>query len=137
MKKCKCTSVLLAIFLSFTFIGSSCETDPIVGSDQGITVINNVSFTITEREVSSNSLKASGTVKNTGSIKITSPWYIEGQFYADSTLTLKLGGNNTRISVPLETGVETIWTLEFSSSNISEGNYPNFRVSNMRAFYNE
>ena len=137
MKKCKCTSVLLAVFLSLIFLGSSCENNTVVGSDEGITVINNVSFTITELETSSSSLKASGTVKNTGSSKITSPWYIEGQFYADSTLSLKLGGDNTQIGVPLETGVATIWTLEFSNPDISEGNYPNFRVSNLRAFYNE
>ncbi|RKY90360.1 MAG: hypothetical protein DRQ01_09300, partial [Ignavibacteriae bacterium] len=78
-----------------------------------------------------------GTVKNTGSADITPPWYIEGQFYADSTLTLKLGGDNTRITVPLEPGVQTLWSLTFSDPNIAEGDYPNFRVSNMRAYYNE
>jgi len=137
MKNCKCTSALLAVFLLLIFLGSSCENNTVVGSDEGITVINNVSFTITELETSSSSLKASGTVKNTGSLKITSPWYIEGQFYADSTLSLKLGGDNTQIGVPLETGVATIWTFEFSNPDISEGNYPNFRISNLRAFYNE
>jgi len=137
MKNFKCASVLLAVFFSLTLLGSSCENNTVVGSDEGVTKINNVSFTITGLETSSSSLKATGTVKNTGSSKITSPWYIEGQFYADSTLSLKLGGDNTQIGVPLETGLQTIWTLEFSSPDVSEGNYPNFRVSNLRAFYNE
>ena len=138
MRTYKKSLLLMLIVLALTFLGSSCETsDPIVGSNQGITVINHVSFTITDLVTSSSSLTASGTVKNTGSSKITPAWYIEGQFYADSTLTLKLGGDNTRITVPLESGVETIWSLTFSDPNIAEGDYPNFRVSNLRAYYNE
>lgn len=141
MKKFKFALLLIAVICSLTFLGSSCENGDgngtIVGSTQGNTNINNVSFIITELEVFSNSLKVSGTVKNTGSANITPPWYVEGQFYADSTLTLKLGGDNTRITVPLEPGVQTLWSLTFSDPNIAEGDYPNFRVSNMRAYYNE
>ena len=129
--------LLISLFLYLIFIGSSCETsDPIVG-DPGVPVITNVSFTVTALNVSSDKLTATGTVKNNSSVKITPPWNIEGQFYADSTLTLKLGGDVTRITIPLEHGVETLWTLEFSNSNISEGNYPNFRVSGLRAYYDE
>jgi hypothetical protein len=129
--------LLVSLFLYLIFIGASCESsDPIVG-DPGVPVITNVSFKITALNVSSDRLSASGTVRNNSSVKITPPWNIEGQFYADSTLTLKLGGDVTRISVPLERGVETLWTLDFSSQNISEGNYPNFRVSGLRAYYNE
>lgn len=72
MKKSKCALMLLAVIFSLTFLGSSCETsDPVVGSEVGITVINHVSFTITDLETSSSSLTASGTVKNTGSSTIT------------------------------------------------------------------
>ncbi len=129
--------LIMLIIVALTFLGSSCENgnSTVVGSTQGNTDINNVSFTITELEVSSSSLKASGTVKNTGSSTITSPWYVEVQFYADSTLSLKLGGNRTQIGVPLESGVQTIWTITFSDPNIAEGDYPNFRVSNFRAYY--
>ena len=138
MKKSKLALLLLAVIFSLTFLGSSCEnSDPVVGSEVGVTVINHVFFTNSGLETSSSSLIASGTVKNTGSSKITPTWYIEGQFYADSTLTLKLGGDNTRITVPLEPGVQTLWSLTFSDPNIAEGDYPNFRVSNMRAYYNE
>ena len=141
MKNSKCAIMFSAIIFSLTFLGSSCENgdgnNTIVGTTQGNTNINNVSFTITELEVFSNSLKVSGTVKNTGSADITPPWYIEGQFYADSTLTLKLGGDNSRINIPLEPGVKTLWSLTFSDPNIAEGDYPHFRVSNMRAYYNE
>lgn len=138
MKRSKCTLISLIIFFSILLLGSSCENgnNTVVGSTQGNTDINNVSFTVTQLEVSSTSLKASGTVKNTGTSTISSPWYLEAQFYSDSTLTLKLGGNNTRIGVPLESGLQTIWTITFSDPNIAEGDYPNFRVSNFRAFYN-
>lgn len=126
-----------AVFLSV--ILSSCDDEggssTIVGSTQGNTDIYNVSFTVTELEVSSSMLKASGTVKNTGNNTITSPWYVEAQFYKDSTLLLKLGGNRTRIGVPLEPGIQTIWSITFSDPDIAEGDYPNFRVSNLRAYY--
>jgi hypothetical protein len=128
--------LLISIFICLIVVGASCESDPIVG-DPGVPVISNVSFKITALDVSSDKLTASGTARNNSSVRITPPWNIEGQFYADSTLTLKLGGDVTRITVPLENGVETLWTLQFSSSNISEGNYPNFRVSGMRAYYDE
>ena len=140
MNNLKNATALLTMILSVLLLITSCDensSSTVVGSDEGNTVINNVSFKVTQLEVSSSSLKASGTVKNTGSSKITSPWYIEGQFYADSTLSLKLGGNNTRIGVPLESGIETIWTITFSDPNIAEGDYPNFRVSNFRAYYIE
>ena len=136
----KTKSTFLFLILSFLYlllISASCETsDPIVG-DPGVPTINNVSFTVTELSVSNDRLTASGKVRNNSSVKITPPWYVEGQFYTDSTLTLKLGGDVTQISVPLEKGVETLWTLQYSSQNISEGNYPSFRVSNLRAYYNE
>jgi hypothetical protein len=138
MKKSKCILMFSMVILSLTFLGSSCETsDPVVGSEVGVTEITHVSFTITDLETSSSSLIASGTVKNIGSTKITPIWYIEGQFYADSTFTLKLGGDNTQITVPLESGVQTLWSLTFSDPNIAEGDYPNFRVSNLRAYYSE
>jgi hypothetical protein len=137
MKIRKSYLLVFSIFYYLTIIGSSCETsDPIVG-DPGVPVITNVSFNVTALNVSSDKLTATGTVRNNSSVKITPPWNIEGQFYADSTFTLKLGGDVTRITVPLEQGVETLWTLQFSSSSISEGNYPNFRVAGMRAYYDE
>jgi hypothetical protein len=139
VKKTKCSLVFSAIILFLILSGFACEngsgSSTVVGSTQGNTDINNVSFTITELEVSSSSLQASGTVKNIGSSSITSPWYVEAQFYEDSTLSLKLGGNKTRIGVPLESGVQTIWSITFSDQNIAEGDYPNFRVSNLRAYY--
>ena len=137
MKTNKTFLLLVSLFLYLIIIGSSCETsDPIVG-DPGVPVITNVSFNVTALNVSSDKLTATGTVRNNSSVRIAPPWNIEGQFYSDSTFTLKLGGDVTRITVPLESGVETLWTLKFSSSNISEGDYPNFRVSGMRAYYDE
>lgn len=138
MKNLKYVAVISSAIIFLLITGSSCNDESgstVVGTTQGNTDIYYVSFTVTELEVTSSSLKASGTAKNTGNKTITSPWYIESQFYADSTFSLKLGGNRTQIGVPLETGLQTVWSITFSDPNIAEGNYPNFRVSNFRAYY--
>jgi len=138
MKNLKYFAVISSAIILLLFTGSSCDDESgnnVLGTTQGNTDITNVSFTMTELEVTSSSLKASGTVKNNGNKTITSPWYIEAQFYADSTLSLKLGGNRTQIGVPLEAGLQTLWSITFSDPDIAEGNYPDFRVSNFRAYY--
>ena len=126
--------VTILIIAALTFIGSSCEEDPIIGPDPGKDPIR-VSFTITSRVVTSTSLTVSGKVKNIGSSTITAYWYIEGQFYEDNTFTLLLGGDVTTINVPLNPGVETLWNLKLSDPDIAEGNYPNFAVKDLVAYY--
>ena len=74
-------------------------------------------------------------VKNTGSNTITAHWFVEGQFYSDNTYTLLLGGDVTTINLPLNPGVETLWNLELSDPDIAEGNYPNFAVKDLVAYY--
>jgi len=139
MKNHKYLILLILSVLLLVVSGSSCDEgggSTVVGNTQGNTNINNVSFTVTELEVTSSSLTATGTVKNTGNKTITSPWYIETQFYTDSTYSIKLGGNRTQIGVPLESGLQTIWTITFSDPDLAEGDYPNFGVSSFRAYYN-
>ena len=138
MKHYKNLILIVSSVLLLVFTGASCEDESgntVVGTTQGNTDIKTVSFIVTELEVTSSSLKASGTVKNTSTKTITSPWYVETQFYSDSTYSLKLGGNRTRIGVPLEAGVQTVWSITFSDPDIAEGDYPNFCVSNFRAYY--
>ena len=131
--------VILAIIMAFSAIlfSVSCDNDNVVGSDEGVIQINDVVFTVTDRTVSSNKLTATGTVKNTGSSKISPLWYIDGEFYADSNKTLILGGDVRSMNIPLNAGVETIWTLELSDPDIAEGNYPDFVVANLRAYYKD
>lgn len=126
--------IFTAIAVLFLF---SCDNDNVVGSDEGVIQINNVVFTVTDRTVSSNKLTATGTIKNNGSSKISPLWYIDGEFYADSTQKLILGGDVTSMNIPLNAGVETIWTLELSDPDIAEGNYPEFVVTNLRAYYRD
>lgn len=126
--------VLLSILLLsviFTFCDSS---DNIVGSNEDIE-INNVSFSVDTTYLQSNVLYAKGRVTNLGTTKINSPWYVEGQFYTDQTYTTKLGGNNTRISVPLEPYQSTFWVLTYSTSIVDVSQYPNFRISDLRGIY--
>ena len=126
--------LITLIVIALTFLGSSCEQDPVIGPDPGKDPIR-VTFTITSQLVTSTRLSVSGKVKNTGSSTITAYWYIEGQFYADNTYTLLLGGDVTTINLPLNPGVETLWNLELSDPDIAEGNYPNFAVDDLVAYY--
>ncbi|MGB5849611.1 MAG: hypothetical protein WBH40_14050 [Ignavibacteriaceae bacterium] len=126
--------VTMLVIATLTFLGSSCEQDPIIGPDPGKDPIR-VSFTITSQLVTSTKLSVSGRVKNIGSNTITAYWYIEGQFYADNTYSLLLGGDVTTINLPLNPGVETLWNLELSDPEIAEGNYPNFAVRDLVAYY--
>jgi len=126
--------LIILIIAALTFLGSSCEQDPVIGPDPGKDPIR-VSFTITSQLVTSTKLSVSGKVKNTGSSTITAYWYIEGQFYADNTYSLLLGGDVTTINLPLNPGVETLWNLELSDPDIAEGNYPNFALKDLVAYY--
>ena len=129
-------SLIIVLLITLTFLGSSCEEDPIIGPDPDKEPIR-VRFTVTSRTVTSTKLYVSGKVKNIGSGTITPYWYIEGQFYADNTFTLLLGADVTTINLPLDPGVETLWNLELSDPDIAEGNYPNFAVGNMIAYYDK
>lgn len=126
--------LIILIIAALTFLGSSCEEDPIIGPDPGKDPIS-VSFTVTSQQVTSTKLSVSGKVKNTGSSTITAHWFVEGQFYSDNTYTLLLGGDVTTINLPLNPGVETLWNLELSDPDIAEGNYPNFAVKDLVAYY--
>lgn len=117
----------------------ACEVpgeESVVGST-GDTQINNVVITVdtTYLESSPDRMVARGRVTNSGATAISAPWYIEGQFYTDPSFRTKLGGNYTRISVPLTRNQETFWTITFSSTNVDVRLYPNFRVRDLRAIY--
>lgn len=121
----------VALFLSF-----SCQpaTESTVGSPQD-TPIPNATVTVDTTYLSGALLYATGKVMNNGTSAISPPWYVECQFYTDSTFTLKIGGNNTLLSVPLNPGQGTFWTISFSSTNVDVRNYPKFRVKDQRAIY--
>ena len=128
-------AVIIPIFIFLTLI--SCEeSDPVVGSDND-TTIPNLSFVIdtTYLDMANSRLIVKGTVKNNGRSKVTSPWYVECQFYTNSSKTIKLGGSYTQIGVPLSYSESTFWTITYSSSNVDVTNYPNFTVGNLRGIY--
>ena len=111
-----------------------CGDSTLVRSDN-VQVIKGVSFSITERIVTTSGLVAKGIVKNTGKGKISPPWYVEGDFYADDSYALKLGGDNFSINFALYKGESTAFELRFSSGMYNEADYPNFAVRNLRAYY--
>ena len=117
------TSILLLI---------SCNNT--IGSDD-VNELTNLEFTIDdEKEVTTTALIVKGSVINTGTIKVSSPWYIEGMFYSDTNFTTILGGASQTINVPLESGVNYNWTLSFSSSDILESEYQTFGFRNLRGY---
>ena len=109
--------VILSIFLLI-----SCNNT--IGSDD-VNELTNLEFTIDdEKEVTTTALIVKGSVINTGTTKVSSPWYIEGMFYSDSNYTTIFGGANRKVNVPLESGVTFNWTLSFSSDDIIESDWP-------------
>ena len=108
-----------------------------IGSDD-VNELTNLEFTIDdEKEVTSTALIVKGSVINTGTTKISSPWYIEGMFYSDTNFTTILGGANQIINVPLESGVNYNWSLSFSSNDIIESEYQYFGFRNLRGYINQ
>ncbi len=132
--KLKIILLILLAIMTFTFCDS--DSDSIVGSVEDIE-INNVSFIVDSTYEESSVLYATGRATNLGTKNIMSPWYVEAQFYTNSTYSTKLGGNSKEIKVPLEPYQSTFWTITFSSSTIDVNLYPNFRVSDLRAIYKE
>ena len=114
---------------------SSCNNT--IGSDD-VNELTNLEFTIDdEKEVTSTALIVKGSVINTGTTKVSSPWYIEGMFYSDTNFTTILGGASQTINVPLESGVNYNWTLTFSSNDFLEDAYPTFGFRNLRGYINQ
>ena len=122
--------LLLMVIL---FIQFGCNDT--IGSDD-VMELTSLDFIILEREVTNTAMIVQGTVLNTGSVKVSSPWYIEGMFYSDSNYTTIFGGENERKNFPLESGVSTSWILSFSSDDIIESNYPEFGFKNLRGYIN-
>ncbi len=128
-------SILIGLLL-FTAACDTTVTDPVVEDPQD-TVIPNLVFTVDTTYLDSGSkrLVATGTVTNKGSAKVTSPWYVEAQFYTSKNGNTKLGGNYTQIGVPLNKDQSAFWTINFTSSNVDVRNYPDFGVKDLRGIY--
>ena len=123
--------ILKLLALSALLFHLSCFD--VIGSSE-VFELDNLSFIITEKEVSNSKWKVGGTVVNTGDAIIEAPWYIEAMFYADSTYTTTFGGDSKRMNYPLESGTTTYWSLTHRSETVIETNYPNFTINNLRAY---
>ena len=76
-----------------------------------------------------------GMITNTGDTTILTPWWVEAEFYSDSTFTLILGGDQQSFNVNLQSGVSIQWTLSYSDPDKVEfESYPYFAIDNFRAF---
>lgn len=126
------------VFILSSFILTSCEpvADSTVGSSKD-TQISGIIFQIDTVYLDNwrPEIIAKGRAKNSSTYNVSVPWYVEGQFYSDSSFTLKLGGANTKIEVPLSPNQETFWMINFTTENVDLRLYPKATISNVRAIY--
>lgn len=101
----KSAAYLFLVILSSLLISCNEAGDTVVGSTHDTQIIN-LSFNVdtTYLEASKNRLVAKGRVTNNGNAQVTSPWYVEGQFYTDATYKTKLGGSSTQSVSPYREG---------------------------------
>lgn len=128
--------ILFLILGSFLFIGGSCNPTGIIGAED-VTEYDGAKFVVTSKSAYSSYFRVQGTVENIGSNPFIPYWYIEGEFFADSTFKLKFGGDYTQMNYRLEPGEQTIWSIKYSHDDISESDYPNFGIKNLRAYRKE
>jgi hypothetical protein len=128
--------IVTALVPTVVLFSFSCKpvTEPIVGSPEDTPVPNAVvTIDSTYHYSYSTTLYATGKVKNNGTSTIDPGFWVECQFYTDSSFTLKLGGGNTQITVNLGPGQATFWTISYYSADQHLENYPNFAVKDQRA----
>jgi len=130
MKKSSC--ILLTLIMICIF--QNCEDSLVTTGEQDVDVINNMAFALTSKTFTSTTLTVIGTVTNNGSSTVYPTWYVEGDFYADSTFALKLGGDNYEMTYTLAPGETASWQLKFFSDLYTESDYPHFGIKNLRAF---
>ena len=121
--------IILIVTISL-FVGCS---EGVIGSEDNET-INDVEWTLNEYTFSNTTLTATGMITNTGDTTILATWWVEVEFYSDSTFSVILGGDQQPFNVNLQPGVSTQWTLNYSDPNKAESDYPNFAINNFRAF---
>lgn len=126
-------NLLIGITVCFIML-ISCG-DGVIGSKSNST-INHIEWSLDSNGyvVTNSGLKATGIITNIGDTTILAPWYVEAEFYKDSTFSFILGGDQQYHDVNLYVNVGRPWTLEFSSSDIVESNYTDFAIKNFRAF---
>jgi len=130
VKKLCC--ILLA--LSMISIFQNCEQGLVTTGEQDVEIIKNMTFALTSKTYTSTTLTAIGTITNNGTGTAYPDWYVEGDFYADSTFKVKLGGDNYKMAFTLAPGETASWQLKFSSDLYTESDYPHFGIKNLRAF---
>ena len=115
-------------------VGGGCEPSPGPTGSEDVFVLPGAEVSVTTLSLMDNALVVSGTIKNSSSSKYSPYWYVEADFYADSTFSLKLGGAAQTISYALDPGESTLLNIRFRSTTIDVNLYPDFRIRNTRAY---
>ncbi|XWN38409.1 MAG: hypothetical protein ROO71_05590 [Balneola sp.] len=122
--------LLLALF--FLPFHGCVETMPTGAED--VQEYQNVKFVVTSKELVDDTFFVEGTVQNQGTETFTPTWFMEAQFYTDSQHSLKLGGAVDSFNFSLENGETTQWSLRYKNSDQDLDDYPDFGISNFRAY---
>ncbi len=128
--------ITIAAILLFALFIVSCNESNVVGADD-VSVFEGADFTITDYLFTSTEFIVKGMIVNNDNSTYYPIWYIEAEFYADSTFTTKFGGSTTGINYSLAPGEDTFWQLTYSSSLIVESDYPDYAIKNLRAYAEE
>jgi len=136
-KKGEVMKLIIILSLVF-FVITGCQG--VIGSENNET-ISHVDWSIGTNDnpagysPTNESWLVTGMITNTGDTTILAPWWVEAEFYSDSTFTLILGGDQQSFNVNLQSGVSIQWTLSYSDPDkIEFESYPNFAIDNFRAF---
>ena len=129
--------IIALVVTILLFYGCS---EGVIGSENNET-IDNMPWSIGTTEnpagysYTNQSLLVTGMITNTGDTTILAPWWVEAEFYSDSTFTLILGGDQQSFNVNLQSGVSIQWTLSYSDPDKVEfESHPYFAINNFRAF---
>ncbi len=120
---------LLSLFASCGDTTAPLEEE--VGSSVTV-AIPYLSFNPESTYIEKGIMTVEGTVLNMGTTQIDPTWYVEAQFFSDSTFSVKLGGNLDTLLLPLKPGEQALWKVRFTSTAVDPNKYANFRVSNIR-----
>ena len=76
--------IIILIVTILLFVGCS---GGVIGSEDNET-INDVEWTLNEYTFSNTTLTATGMITNTGATTILATWWVEAEFYSDSTFSI-------------------------------------------------
>lgn len=138
-KEIQMESYALFLFTVLVMIGiNTCTETKNPVCAENVEEISDLEINVTTKTLNNNQNEfiVQGNETNNGD-EIYPVWYIECDFYTDSTFKFKLGGEYCKMNYSLDNGETTSWRTGFASDKYIESDYEYFAVKNIRAYKNE